>query len=38
MEKLIAKFANPFWSLKIVVFTMGILAVHFRYLSAYMGK
>lgn len=38
MEKMIDKFANPNWLLKIVFLLMGGLAVHIKFLSSFMGR
>jgi hypothetical protein len=38
MEKMLDKFANPNWLLKIVFLLMGGLAVHIKFLSSFMGR
>ncbi len=38
MNKVIDKFSNPVWLLKIVFLTMGGLAVHIKFLSSFMGR
>lgn len=38
MNKLIDKFSNPQWLLKIVFLTVGGLALHIKFLSSFMGR
>jgi hypothetical protein len=38
MEKMLDKFSNPKVLLKIIFILMGGLAVHIRFLSAFMGR
>jgi hypothetical protein len=38
MEKILSKFANSQWLMKIIFLIMGALALHMRYLSSYMGR
>jgi hypothetical protein len=38
MEKLLDKFANQAWLLKIIFFVMGGLAFHIKFISSFMGR
>lgn len=38
MEKVLEKFSNPNWLLKITFIIMGGLAVHIKFLSSFMGR
>lgn len=38
MEKVLNKFANPQWLMKIIFLLMGGLAVHIKFLSSFMGR
>ncbi len=38
MEKILEKFSNPAWSMKVILLSVMTLALHIKYLSSYMGR
>jgi hypothetical protein len=38
MEKVLDKFSNQNWLLRIIFVLMSVLGVHAKYLSSYMGR
>jgi hypothetical protein len=38
MEKVISKFADPALLYKIIFLLIGVLGVHIKFLSSYMGR